>query len=472
VRIFKKKKNNNTMKRLLIKCIILYSIPFLSNASANNFNILDYKAVGDNQTINTKYIQSAIDDAHNAGGGTVVVPAGRFLSGTLYLKDNINLHLEENAFLVGSPFLSDYPVNELTTTRSYTERYSKKALIYAEGAKNIKITGHGVIDGNSNSPEFENAERGRDKPLGIKLVSCVDVRVEDVTIMSAGLWLQHYLNCDSLLISGITAINHGHFTNDGLDIDGCRNVIVENVYIDSHDDALVFKSTGPNKCENIIVRNCILKSHCHGLKFGTETTGGFKNVDISNISISPSDSLHPKTHKPWRVITGIAMEITDGGKMENIRVSNLKADSVYAPIFIKLGNRARKHKEDAIEPAVGEIEGIWLSNFRITNAGKFSSSITGFPEHNVRNINLENIYIQCQEAPMQEEIFSEVPENEERYPEITMFTKGLDKTMYLPSYGLFVRHVDGLKIKNFHVLPADGETRSLFIFENATNIEK
>mgnify|MGYP006295522167 CR=1 FL=1 len=459
-----------------LSCLFLIAFNALafqpSISHSKIYNILDFGAVGNGKTMNTIAIQKAIDAAHKSRGGTVVVPEGEFVTGTIYFKDDVILHLNKNAVLIGSPFLKDYPINELTTFRSYTERYTKKALIYAEGVDNIGITGQGTIYGNSYAREFMEAERGKDKPAGIRLVSCKNVTIRGVTISSAGLWLQHYLNCTNLDIQGITAINHGHFTNDGLNIDGCRNVTIKDVYIDSHDDALVFKSTGPAKCENVFVRNCVLKSHCHGLKFGTETTAGFKNVDIANIDISPSDSLHFKTGKLWRVITGVAMEITDGGQMENVTIKNLRADSVYAPIFIKLGNRARKYKEDIPVPEPGSINGVTLSNFHITDAGKFSSSVTGFPGHTVKNIILENIFIEYNEVPDSPELFDEVPENEERYPEITMFTKGMDKRHYLPSHGLFIRHVDGLILKNFVVKTLDNDPRPKFQMIHTKNVIK
>ncbi len=89
----------------------------------------------------------------------------------------------------------------------------------------------------------------------MRLISCKRVKIEGLTLTSAGLWLQHYLNCEGLHIEGITAINHGNFTNDGLNVDGCRNVSIKNIRIDSHDDALVFKSTGPARCEHIATSN-------------------------------------------------------------------------------------------------------------------------------------------------------------------------------------------------------------------------
>ena len=454
---------------LMLVLIGAWDSPFVNSSEVS---ITTFGAKGDGETINTTAIQAAIGEVSNKGGGKVIIPAGIFVSGTIFLKDKVELHLEEGAILLGSPQLKDYPIMELKTIRSYTERYTKKAFIYAEGAKQIAITGTGKIDGNSSAPEFQAVKDISVKPLGIKLVSCEDIQIRDVTIESAGLWLQHYLNCSALTITGIKAFNHGNFTNDGLDIDGCRDVHIENVYIDSHDDALVFKSTGPAKCENVTVRNCILRSHCHSLKFGTETTGGFQNIDIANIIIKPSAKLHPKAKQMWPVNSGMALEITDGGVMENIRISNVKADSVYGPIFIKLGNRARKHIDEASAPRPGKIKDVFLSNIEITNALKFGSSITGFPGNTIENVSLKNISIHYQEAPGTDEVFSgEIPENEALYPEITMFTKKADKRYYLPAKGLFARHVDVLSIENFTVEGAKGESRKKYQFIQVSGLK-
>ncbi|MEM6379416.1 MAG: glycosyl hydrolase family 28 protein [Bacteroidota bacterium] len=457
---------------ILSLSIILASGCTLKTEVVSEHLITEYGAVSDGNTINTEAIQSAIDAVFKKGGGKVIVPAGEFLSGTLFMKDKVELHLQEGAVLKGSPYLKDYPKIELTTIRSYTERYSKKAFIYAEGAQQIAITGLGKINGNSSAPEFKNVDDMSNKPLGVKFVSCKALEVIDVTIEQAGLWLQHYLNCEDLTIRGVKAFNHDNFTNDGIDIDGSRNVLIEDVYIDTHDDALVFKSTGPAICENIKVRNCTLRSHCHSLKFGTETTGGFKDIDIEDIIIKPSEKPHYKIKKMWPVNSGMALELTDGGIMENIRISNVKADSVYGPIFVKLGNRARLHKDDAPTPAPGKIKDIYLSDIEITNALKFSSSITGFPGHEIENVNLKNISIHYKEAPTPDEIFTaSIPENETFYPEITMFSKSESQRYYLPSHGLFARHINGLTIENFTVQTATGETREKYQFINVKDLK-
>ena len=148
--------------------------------------------------------------------------------------------------------------------------------------------------------------------------------------------MQVYKDGSNITIDNINVWNHGNKTNDGLDIDGCQQVRVSNCYIDSHDDALVFKSTGPVPCRHIQVVNCQLRSNCHGVKFGTESVGGFEFISVVNCSVQMSAD--EKRRPP---ITGVALECTDGGTMRHIRIDGLMVENVFAPYFIKLGNRLR-----------------------------------------------------------------------------------------------------------------------------------
>ena len=174
------------------------------------------------------------------------------------------------------------------------------------------------------------------------------------------MWMQHYLACENLRVTGIRVYNHANQNNDMIDIDGCRNVIVSDCYGDTDDDALTFKSTSEHACENITVTNCILSSHCNAIKCGTESTGGFKNFTISNCIIRPSDDKEPIFGKP-EGISGISLEIVDGGVMEGITISNISMDGPEVPIFIRLGNRARKHMTEAETPPVGQLSDVIIS---------------------------------------------------------------------------------------------------------------
>lgn len=234
------------------------------------FDVRDCGAVGDGVTLDTKAIQAAINACSQAGGGKVYLTNGKFLSGTLYLKDNVTIYLEAGAVLLGSADINDYPVT-IPGFRSYTDNYTDKSLIYAEKVKNISIIGRGTIDGQGTS--FKGKWKVR--PYTLRVIECHDVVVKDVTMRNSPMWMQHYLACDNVRVDGITVYNQCNRNNDMIDIDGCRNVTIANCIGDTDDDALTFKSTCGRPTENVTVTNCILSSHCNAIKCGTESNGAF-----------------------------------------------------------------------------------------------------------------------------------------------------------------------------------------------------
>jgi polygalacturonase len=172
------------------------------------FDVYDYGAAGDGVTLDTEAIQAAVDDCARSGGGKVYLHNGRFLSGTICLKDNVTLYVGPGATLLGSTDLNDYPVT-IPKHRSYTDYYVEQSLIYAEGAENIGIAGRGVIDGQGPLfPKTHYSKKGR--PFVIRFVECRNVRVEDVTLRNSAMWMQQYLACESVVIRGISIWNHGN----------------------------------------------------------------------------------------------------------------------------------------------------------------------------------------------------------------------------------------------------------------------
>jgi polygalacturonase len=235
---------------------------------------------------------------------------------------------------------------------------------------------------------------------------------------------------------------------------------------------VALKSTGPAPCEDVTITNCVLNSHCHGFKMGTESTGGFKRINISNCVVRASNVQHPKMPDIDRVqvITAIALEIVDGGTMEDIQVNNITAEHVFSPIFIKLGNRARKYKEGIEKPEPGKLKDVTISNLTATNAGPFSSSITGFPGHYVKNVSLSNIRISHYGGGKKDEIMEEVPENEKDYPEMKMFGNDWHGPR-LPSYGLFIRHVKNITMNNVQITLQNPDAREPIILEDVHGLQ-
>ena len=431
-------------------CITLYiGLITTLGFTQPTLNILDYGAINDGKTINTQAIQQAIDACSNGGNGTVYFPAGKYLSGTLYLKSNVTLFLDKNAVLLGSTDLADYP-ETIPDYRSYTDNYTTRSLIYAEKQDHIKITGQGTIDGQGQlfPPERHPYHK---RPFMIRMIECEHIVIENVTIQNSPMWVQHYLACTHLDITGITVKSRGaNFNNDGLDIDGCHHVRISDCFIDSEDDAIVLKSTSERACENVSISHCTLTTLSNAIKCGTESVGGFKNIRISDCHIYDNFK------------SGIAMEIVDGGVMDGVLIDNITMDNVNHPLFIRLGNRARPYTKDAPKPKRGTMKNIIISNVTATRVGRYMehghtyrtlefkfphhipASITGLPGQLPENITLENISIQYTGGSPHLDPDMKIPEAETNYPEFDVFGQ-------LPAAGLFCRHVKNLTLENINL---------------------
>ena len=257
----------NVKQIALTWCLLL---PMAASAIAEQVvDLRDLGAVPDGKTLCTAALQKAIDRTSAAGGGTVSIPPGTWLTGTIFLKNNVTLDLEAGCTLLASDDLEDYPETTVTF-RSYTDTYVNRSLISGENLESVAIRGLGTIEGQGG--KFHGEYKNR--PYLIRLVGCRDVLIENVALRNSAMWMQHYLACDRVAVRGVRVFNHVNANNDGLDIDGCHDVAVSDCTIDSGDDAIVLKATGPRSNENVVVNNCVLSSLCNALKMGTESTGG------------------------------------------------------------------------------------------------------------------------------------------------------------------------------------------------------
>ncbi|MCD6596690.1 MAG: hypothetical protein J7L04_03330, partial [Bacteroidales bacterium] len=429
-----------------------------------SYNVKEYGAHGTGNELDTEYIQKAIDDCGKNGGGTVFFPPGTFLSGTLYLKDNVNIHLSKGATLLGSPVITDYPENN-SDYHFYNSSVTKHSLIYGENLSNISIVGEGVIDGQGGSfPENSRIkpDRYKNRPFIIRLIRCDNITIKDITLKNSAMWMQHYLACDHLRVQGIKVYNHCNKNNDMIDIDGCHDVIISDCFGDTDDDGITFKSTSARSCKNISVSNCVISSHCNAIKFGTESSGGFENITVSNCIIRPSKSDTLIYGKPAG-ISGISLEVVDGGIMDGINISDIIMDGPEVPVFVRLGNRGRKYKEEQEAPLPGVLRNVRISNIIAKNAGITGCSISGIVGNKVENVSLENIYISYTGGSKDKLKVSDVPEMGKSYPEATMFGT-------LPSYGLFIRHVNGIFLKDIKFDYVKEDNRSAVICEDVSDV--
>lgn len=440
------------------------------------FNILDFGAVADGQTPNTQAIQAAIDRAHQSGGGVVLFPAGTYLSGSIYLKSNVELRLTDGVTLLGSTRRFDY------------DKITWHALILAKDQENIAITGAGTIDGQGAALAADvvrlvkdsiikdpywgnNRPHERERPQLIEFVGCKNVRVSGVFLRNSACWVQTYQACDGLLVENVRVESMAYWNNDGIDLVDSRNVVVRNCTINSADDGICLKSSYPPAfCENILIENCTVRSSASALKFGTASKVGFRNVRVRNL----------KVYDTYR--SAVALEIVDGGFMEDIEVSHVEAKNTGNAVFIRLGHRNKNG-------AVGSIRNIRIHDITVEvpngrpDAGYpfegpevkephnlIPSSITGLPGHPVRDVSLDNIVIRFggggrrERAHVPPDSLDRVPERPHDYPEFSMFGE-------LPAWGFYVRHVENLRMKNIRLECLSPDFRPALVVDDVQGLQ-
>jgi hypothetical protein len=292
--------------------------------------------------------------------------------------------------------------------------------------------------------------------------------------------MQHYKLCTNLAIRGIAVFNHSTHNNDGLDINSCANVTITDCQVDSDDDGICLKSTTGAPCRNVRISGCACSSHCNALKMGTESGGGFVDITISNCTVfSPTNSI--AINGSQRGEAGIALEIVDGGRLENVRVTDIKIRGVLAPIFLRLGDRGRPYATGA-RPPVGSFRNVILKNITAENCSPLGCAIAGLPDHPIENVLLENINLRFdgdghnleyahkafQPRSSSGREAGDDPANTDRaiserpaaYPGCTMF--GI-----LPAYGFYCRHVKDLRFDNVTLSTASPDERHGLMFEDA-----
>lgn len=423
-------------------------------AEARVYDITDYGAVSDTTRLSTAAVQKAIDSCNAAGGGTVSVPAGNYKIGSIVLRSNVTLNLENGATLYGSTDIADY--QPMTTDYvSLRTNVPTIQLIYADNASNVAITGLGTIDGRGKAfPKLTWNDEGITRPHLLRLIRCSDVTVSGVTLKNSGCWMQHYLACDRVKIHGITVINRNNYNNDALDLDGCHNVTVSDMIADSDDDGITLKSTSPRLCEDITISNCVVSSHCNAIKLGTETNGGFRNIIVRGVVVKPSAD---QSSQYFGLPTGhsaISLEIVDGGSMSNVDIADITITGTESPIFIRLADRRRPYAENAPIDKVGSISGIRLHDILIDGARPTGCSITGIEGHPVTDVQISDVTMR--HAGGQPVTAAPADEKIAEYPEATMW--GI-----LPAKGFWLNHTRNVTFRNVNVITDAPDERPLFV---------
>jgi polygalacturonase len=451
--------------------VMLLALALAAAAPADGVcNVTAYGAKADGRTLATAAIQRAVDACAARGGGIVLLPQGVFLSGTIVLRDRITLRIAPGATLLASPRIADfrpYPPEDVAKIAVDGSTQNKGNgpyhLIHADGAKDIALDGGGEIRGNGAAYWDKDAagavvsRRPRPSPL-VELVASQGIRIESLTFRDAAGWTVHPLESDGVTIRNVRIFNDALGPNtDGINIDSSRNVIVSDVHVESGDDCVVLKTTGRRggkvpPTENVLVSNLVCSSDDQGFKIGTESLGDFRNITLTGATIFHAPGI-------YRAPTAaISMSMVDGASFENVVISNVVIRDAKTPLFLRLGNRGRGQAT----PTPGRLRHVVFSNI-VATGGDLASSITGIPGHPVEDVTLSDISVTMkggQRAP----VSAEVPEAQGDYPHAPMFGP-------LPAYGLYVRHVRGLTLRNVRLSVEAPDARPGLVTSDVTRAE-
>lgn len=407
--------------------------------------------------LSTRAIQAAIDAAAERGGGTVRLSDGDYVSGTLDLRSNTRLEVAKGARLIGSVHLADYPPR-IAARRTMMDVVTgvTQSLIFAQGCRNIGLGGEGLIDGRGSRQNFPGDESitglpGR--PFLIRALDCHGVHVEGLQLKDSAAWMQNYLDCEDLLIERIQVENQANYNNDGLDIDGCRHVIVRNSFINSEDDGICFKGSSGRPTEHVLVENCRIHSTSNALKFGTDSEAPFRRVLARNLELGgPADSMPAIRRRPAE--SGISWESVDGGVVEDVLATNINIVHAESPLFLRLGDRGRVRPGQP-RPPPGRLRRIVYDRITGDDTGARGSYFVGLPSHPIEDVVIRDLRVRVNAArgvPPDEHAVSEF---EGAYPDPAMIGN------LAPAYGLWTRHVRNLTLEQVAFVPTSPDPRPM-----------
>ncbi len=418
----------------------------------------DHGAVADGRTINTPALQQTIDACSAAGGGTVRLTKGDYITGALELKPGVMLQVDKEAHLLGSTDLADLPRRELhySTVGADSPTNMKRSLIFAQGCERVGIRGEGTIDARGSFESFpgQQGQEG-DRPFLLRMVECRQVFIGGIHLRDSANWVQHYLNCDDLILQGVHVESHSNWNNDGIDIDACRNVLVRDCFVNSEDDALCFKNSSTRSLENILVENCKFYSTCNAIKFGTVSVGPFRNVLIRHVEMGgPTPDMVPATNHKGRVraIAGVSWESADGGDIENILVTGAHIVRTDAPLFVVANHRGRV-AAGMSSPGVGKVSNLLFEHLTGEGNGGEGSAFVGQPGAPIENVAVNDYKVAVAGGGTAKQAAAKLKEQPTAYPQADMFRA------WYPAYGFYVWHAKNVSFTGLDITPGQPDAR-------------
>jgi len=456
------------------------------------FDVRTYGATGDGKTIDSPAINKAIEAAAAAGGGTVIFPAGNYVSFSIRLKSHVDLYLSQGCTIIaaesplpgqttgymGGTYDAAEPNSAWEAYQDWGHNHWRNSLLWGDGISDFSITGPGLLWGKGLSFGADRPARGAypkyiaeqpgvgNKTIGLR--NCHNVVLRDFSILKGGHFGILFTGVDNLTVDNLKIDTD----RDGIDIDCCQNVRVSNCTVNSPwDDGICPKSSHAlgfaRPTRNVTITNCWVTGYYElgtvldgtfkkfapeirvprtgRIKCGTESNGGFINIAISNCVFEGCQ--------------GYALESEDGALVEDITITNTTMrDLVSGPVFMRLGSRLRGPKEST---KVGSIKRILISNLECYNAAtKVSSILSGIPGYAIEDVKLANIFVETEGGGPADAALP--PEFENKYPDPGMFGT-------TPACGFFLRHVRNIEMSHVEVASAAVDGRPAFYL---TDVER
>jgi hypothetical protein len=440
----------------LFTALLLAPLAALHAAEPKVFDITAYGAKSDGQTLNTAAIQKAIDACHASGGGTVLVPRGVFVSGSLRLKSKVTLRLEKDAILRGSPDIADYTVETAELHWGGFWKFAasqwRQCLVYAEDAEEIGIEGPGTIDGQGGRERnvFPSAKDPR-RPMLVRLVGCKKVTVREVNLLDPASFTTFFVRSEDIHIERVTIRSRNSTNGDGLDFDGCKRVRIQDCDIDAGDDGIgpkVFHPDWPN--EDFEISGCRITSRWHAIRVGTESIAPIRRLAVRDCVFT-------------RCQGGIKIEASEGALFEDLSFSRIEMKQVCQPIMVLASRFAFSAHNRSARPPAGRIRKVRFSDIRAIAAvsedvslkakgGKKDpfqrpcSAVVSRPGSHIEDVSFTNIDLTFPGGGTTEEA-SRLDVGE--LLESTDYMKwAVPFDGEVPASALYLRHVKGVRLEN------------------------
>jgi len=452
----------------LLTSFLLSPLAALHAAEPKVFDITAYGAKSDGTTINTSAIQQAIDACHAAGGGTVLVPSGVFVSGSLLLKSHVTLKVGKDAILRGSPNIADYTVETAPLHWSAFWKFAasnwKQCLIYAENAHEIGIEGPGTIDGQGGTERkvFPNANDPR-RPMLVRIVGCRKVTVREVKLLDPASFTTFFVRSEDIHIERVTIRSRKSPNGDGLNFDGCRRVRIKDCDLDTGDDGIAPKTFHPDwPNEDFEISGCRITSRWHAIRVGAESIGAIRRLSMRDCVFTQCQG-------------GIKIESTEGAQFEDLSFSGIEMKQVCQPFMVLASRFAFSAHGQSVRPPVGRIRNVRFNDIRVVvGAGgdvgykgksgledpfeRLCSAVVSLPGTHIENVSFTNIDLTFPGGGTAEQAsrldVGELLESSNYIKWATPFDGEL------PASALYLRHVKGVRLEKVRLTVEKTDARA------------